>query len=64
MKTQQTNLENQVKTMQTSIESNLDTKIQDIKDKQIQLESTTNAIQTEQIQIKSMLVEILNAIKK
>jgi hypothetical protein len=33
MKTQQTNLENQVKTMQTSIESNLDTKIQDIKDK-------------------------------
>jgi uncharacterized protein YqgV (UPF0045/DUF77 family) len=33
MKTQQTNMENQVKTMQTSIESNLDTNIKDIKDK-------------------------------
>ncbi len=47
--------------MQNSIESKFDTKIKDIKD---ELKTTTDAIKTEQIQIKSMLVEILNAIKK
>ncbi len=47
--------------MQNSIESKFDTKIKDIKD---ELKTKTDAIQNKQIQLESMLVEILNAIKK